>query len=106
MLEMVKGPARAGVLVACSLTAVVPPAAAQQPPSANEIRVGRAHELMRQHRYFDAQAVVDSVLRRSPKDRNALLARAQLLIQAWRLRAADSVAAIFPQDAAALVLRG
>lgn len=45
----------------------------------------RARTLLQQHRYQDAQKLVDQGIRRSPRDPDWLELRTRLLIQAWRL---------------------
>lgn len=70
-------------------------------------QIDSARALFRQHRYREAEAVVHNVLRREPRNRDALLERARLYVQAWRLDMADSVTRhIGHNDVDALLLHG
>ena len=74
------------------------------------LRVAEAELRMKQHRYREAGAIVDSVLAAEPSHRGARLARAALQIQAWRLDEAASAARALlernPRDEAAALLLG
>lgn len=88
------------VWVIALLAATTMPAQAQQP------NLPRARELFRQHRYAEAQAIVDRVLSRHPNHREALLERGHLLIRQWRLGAADSIASLLKPGTAGVLLHG
>ena len=75
-----------------------------------DFQTARAELRMEQHRYPEAKALVDAVLAAQPSHRRALLARARLQVQAWRLDDADSTAHSLLQrdarDEAATLLLG
>ncbi|HEY0673175.1 MAG TPA: hypothetical protein VGD27_12935 [Longimicrobiales bacterium] len=68
----------------------------QQRTAAPAGELARAQELIRQHRYPEAERMVDLALRAAPGDKAWLELRVKLLIQAWRLdqalRVAQSIA--------------
>ncbi len=57
-----------------------------------DFRTAAAELRMEQHRYGEARMLVDAVLAAQPSHRGALLARARLQVQAWRLDDADATA--------------
>jgi tetratricopeptide (TPR) repeat protein len=65
----------------------------QNKPGTN---LDRARTLFQQHRYEDAQKLVDAALRAVPGDYDWLELRVRLLIQAWRLDLAKRVASTLP----------
>lgn len=79
---------------------------AQRPTSGRLSPLDSARALFRSHRYREAEARVDRMLSASPHDPAALLERGNLLIRAWRLDAADSIAQMLAGDVRALLLHG
>ncbi len=63
-----------------------------------EYRLIRAQLLFKQHRYEDAERIVNEVLQSNPGSRKAQLLQAELDIQAWQLEEADQLAAELLQE--------
>src|SRR5690606_12118203 len=75
-----------------------------------EVRLAEAELRLRQHRYREAEGLVEAVLAARPAHRAARLARARLHVQAWRLGEAAALATDLlrrnPRDEGAALLLG
>ncbi len=68
----------------------------QQRASAPSTDLAKAQDLLRQHRYPEAERLVNAALQKTPAARPWLELRARLLMQSWRLDEAMNVARSIP----------